>query len=114
MRKFNARNMGVGLMVAGLAIAVSSTQASAGEVNLMTWEGYADDSFIKDFEEASGCKVSATYVGSNDDFAPKLSAGGGVYDLISPSIDTAPVMIKAGLVEAVDLSKIERYNEISA
>ncbi len=114
MRKFNVRNMGVGLMVASLAITVSSTQASAGEVNLMTWEGYADDSFIKDFEEASGCKVSATYVGSNDDFAPKLSAGGGVYDLISPSIDTAPVMIKAGLVEAVDLSKIERYNEIYA
>ena len=104
--------MGIGLIAAGLAITVVGTQASAGEVNLLTWEGYADDSFIKKFETDSGCTVSATYVGSNDDFAPKLSAGGGVYDLIAASIDSSPVLIKAGLVEAIDLSRVSRYNEI--
>ena len=112
MRKLNTRKMGIGLIAAGLAITVVGTQASAGEVNLLTWEGYADDSFIKKFETDSGCTVSATYVGSNDDFAPKLSAGGGVYDLIAASIDSSPVLIKAGLVEAIDLSRVSRYNEI--
>lgn len=104
--------MSIGLIAAGLAITVVGTQASAGEVNLLTWEGYADDSFIKKFETDSGCTVSATYVGSNDDFAPKLSAGGGVYDLIAASIDSSPVLIKAGLVEAIDLSRVSRYGEI--
>ena len=84
----------------------------AGKVNLLTWEGYADDSFVKKFEEASGCEVSATYVGSNDDFAPKLAAGGGVYDLITPSIDTTKIMIEAGFVEPVDISKVPRFTEI--
>jgi spermidine/putrescine-binding protein len=112
MIKRNSRSLGIGLLAVGLVFAAGDKLVAAGEVNLMTWEGYADDSFIKKFEADSGCKVSATYVGSNDDFAPKLSAGGGVYDLISPSIDTAPVMIKAGLVEPVDLSKISRFNEI--
>ena len=46
-------------------------------------KGYADASVIDKFTAESGCKLSATYVGSNDDFAPKLAAGGGVYDLMS-------------------------------
>ena len=97
-------------LVAALSIMVSS--AKAGELNLLTWEGYADDSFVKPFEEATGCKVSATYVGSNDDFAPKLAAGGGVYDMISPSIDTTKVMIEAGFVESIDTSKVSGFGDI--
>jgi len=92
--------------------ATAGTAQAAGELNLLTWEGYADESFVKGFEAASGCKVTATYVGSNDDFAPKLAAGGGVYDLISPSIDTTGVMVAAGLVEPVDTSRVERFGEI--
>jgi putative spermidine/putrescine transport system substrate-binding protein/spermidine/putrescine transport system substrate-binding protein len=115
MKKLGKRKLGVALIAAGMAVAVAGAVASpsmAGEVNVLTWEGYADDSFIKPFEEASGCKVSATYVGSNDDFAPKLMAGGGVYDLIAPSIDTAPVMVRAGFVQAIDLARVPRFNEI--
>ena len=85
---------------------------AAGEVNVLTWEGYADASFIKKFEEDSGCKVTATYVGSNDDFAPKLAAGGGVYDLITPSIDTTKTMIDAGFVEPLETDKIPEFNNI--
>ncbi len=102
-----------GLLAASVAMTLSAgTVFADGEVNLLTWEGYADDSFIKQFEEDSGCKVSATYVGSNDDFAPKLAAGGGVYDLITPSIDTTKIMIQAGFVEPVDVSKVPRWEEI--
>ncbi len=100
--------------VAAIAVSagLSASAASAGEVNLLTWEGYADESFIKPFEEATGCKVSATYVGSNDDFAPKLAAGGGVYDLVTPSIDATKALIEAGFVSPLDLSKIPRHGEI--
>ena len=101
----------VALAAGGLA-AVTSKAEAAGEVSLLTWEGYADESFVKDFEAESGCKLTATYVGSNDDYAPKLAAGGGVYDLISPSIDTTSVMVKAGLVEPIDPAKVERLDEV--
>ncbi len=111
MRKIGKHKLGVVLAAAGMTV-VMAGPAMAGELNVLTWEGYADDSFIKPFEKSSGCTVSATYVGSNDDFAPKLAAGGGVYDLITPSIDTAPVMIRAGFVEAVDLSRVARFDEI--
>ncbi|MCR9140192.1 MAG: ABC transporter substrate-binding protein [Alphaproteobacteria bacterium] len=94
------------------ALMASTVAASAQELNVLTWEGYSDDSFIAAFSEASGCQVNATYVGSNDDFAPKLAAGGGVYDLITPSIDTTQLMIDAGFVEPIDTSKISEWDNI--
>ena len=97
---------------AAAMILASVAPAFAGELNLLTWEGYADDSFIKPFEEATGCKVSATYVGSNDDFAPKLAAGGGVFDLISPSSDSTAPLIAAGFVDPIDTSRIDRWDEL--
>ncbi len=96
----------------GVALMPMVGFANAGEVSLLTWEGYADDSFIKPFEKASGCKVLATYVGSNDDFAAKLAAGGGIYDIITPSIDTTKIMIRAGFVEPIDITKINGWEGI--
>lgn len=95
-----------------MGVSWSAVAQAAGELNLLTWEGYADDSFVTQFEEESGCKVSAAYVGSNDDFAAKLAAGGGVYDLISPSIDTVGIMVQAGFVEPIDESKVDRFDEV--
>jgi spermidine/putrescine-binding protein len=104
-----ARKVLASLTALGIA---AGPALAAGEVNVLTWEGYADASFIKPFEEQSGCKVTATYVGSNDDFAPKLAAGGGVYDLITPSIDTTKTMIDAGFVEPLETDKIPEFNNI--
>lgn len=88
------------------ALATLPLAAAAGELNILTWEGYADPAFLKPFEAASGCTVSATYVGSNDDFAAKLAAGGGVYDVITPSLDTVSMMRLAGFVDPVDTAAV--------
>lgn len=105
--------LGAALLAAPLAFGPSGPASAAGEVNMLTWEGYADESFIKPFEAESGCKVSATYVGSNDDFVPKLAGGGGgVYDVITPSIDAVGIVIAAGVVEEIDLSRIKAWNDI--
>jgi putative spermidine/putrescine transport system substrate-binding protein/spermidine/putrescine transport system substrate-binding protein len=98
--------------LAVLAIASATPASADGQVNLLTWEGYADASVIDKFTAETGCKVTATYVGSNDDFAPKLAAGGGVYDLISPSIDTTKTMIDGGFVDPIDTSKIAAWGNI--
>jgi putative spermidine/putrescine transport system substrate-binding protein/spermidine/putrescine transport system substrate-binding protein len=100
------------LGAAALILVSAAGQANAQELNLLTWEGYADESFVVPFEEATGCQVTATYVGSNDDFVPKLAAGAGVYDLITPSIDTTSVTVEAGFIEPIDVSRIERFDEI--
>jgi putative spermidine/putrescine transport system substrate-binding protein/spermidine/putrescine transport system substrate-binding protein len=92
--------------------ALPAAQAADGQLSLLVWEGYADPSFVKDFEAESGCAVQATYVGSNDDFAPKLAAGGGVYDLLSVSSDAAEVLVRAGFVEPVDIGRVAEWDNI--
>ncbi|KWV41806.1 ABC transporter substrate-binding protein [Rhizobium altiplani] len=102
----------IATLVATASILPQVATAYAGDLNILTWEGYAADTFIPKFEKASGCKVTASYVGSNDDFAAKLAAGGGVYDIITPSLDTVPMMQKAGFVDPIDTSKVEGYNGV--
>jgi putative spermidine/putrescine transport system substrate-binding protein/spermidine/putrescine transport system substrate-binding protein len=106
------RQLTGGAATAAVAFASAAPALAEGELNLLTWEGYADPSFIAPFEEATGCTVSATYVGSNDDFAPRLAAGGGVFDLVSPSSDSTAPLIAAGFVDPIDTSRLDRWDEL--
>ncbi len=109
MRKLNSFTIST---ITAVSLLTQAFAASAAELNILTWEGYAADSFISKFEASSGCKVTASYVGSNDDFAAKLAAGGGVYDIITPSLDTVPMMRLAGFVQPIDVSKVEGHDAI--
>ena len=83
-------------------------------LNLLVWEGYADPSYVKAFEEANQCKVTASYMGSSDDLVSKLRGGSsGTYDVISPSSDVATMIAASGLAAPLDLSKIPTYGQLS-
>src|SRR5579863_9139603 len=83
-------------------------------LNLLVWEGYADPSFVKAFEEQNHCKVSASYMGSSDELVAKLRGGSaGNYDVISPSSDVATMISEAGLATPLDLSKLPAYQQLS-
>src|SRR3984957_3355941 len=101
----------VATAVACAAVALSAAIACAGELNLLTWEGYADPSFTKPFEQQSGCRVGATYVGTNDEFVAKVMGGGADYDLVSPSNDTTMRLIDAGAIEPMDPAKGPAMND---
>jgi len=83
-------------------------------LNLLVWEGYADPSFVKAFEEQNHCKVSASYMGSSDELVAKLRGGSaGNYDVISPSSDVATMISEAGLASPLDLSKLPTYEHLA-
>ena len=84
-------------------------------LNLLVWEGYADPSFVKAFEEQNHCKISASYMGSSDELIAKLRGGSaGNYDLISPSSDVATMISEAGLAAPLELPKLPAYQQLSA
>lgn len=93
----------------------TATANFAGKtLNILCWEGYADELFTKPFEEKYGCKVKGTYFGSSDELISKLTAGGGeVYDIVSPSADMAQALIEQGLVQPIDLTKITHYDSLA-
>jgi len=94
---------------------VSACQKKEASLSLLVWEGYADPSFVRAFEEAHHCKISASYMGSSDDLVAKLRGGSAAnYDVISPSSDVAASIAQAGLAEPLDLSKVPSYSLLSA
>src|ERR1700686_2342336 len=101
-----------------LAIVFAALTLSCGKktptLNLLVWEGYADPSFVKTFEEQNHCKVTASYMGSSDELMAKLHGGSaGNYDVISPSSDVASSIVTAGLAAPLDLAKIPSYSQLS-
>jgi spermidine/putrescine-binding protein len=98
-----------------LAILFAGCGPKTETLSLLVWEGYADPSFVKAFEDAHHCKVVASYMGSSDELVAKLRGGSaGNYDVISPSSDVATSIVRAGLAAPLDLSKIPAYPQLSA
>jgi len=58
-----------------LVLLVGACSRRTPALNLLVWEGYADPSFVKSFEEENHCKVSASYMGSSDELMAKLRGG---------------------------------------
>src|SRR6185437_10323413 len=98
-----------------LSVFTLSCGKKTPSLNLLVWEGYADPSFVKAFEEQNHCKVSASYMGSSDELVAKLRGGSaGNYDVISPSSDVATMISQAGLATPLDLSKLPSYQQLSS
>src|SRR5467141_4116175 len=107
------RWMGLLPLLAVVLVAGSCTKKTP-TLNLLVWEGYADPSFVKAFEEQHHCKVSASYMGSSDELVAKMRGGSaGTYDVISPSSDIATSIALAGLALPLDLSQIPSYSLLS-
>src|ERR1700746_2401914 len=103
------------LLVLLLVSVILSCGKKTPTLNLLVWEGYADPSFVRAFEEQNHCKVSASYMGSSDELVAKLRGGSaGNYDVISPSSDVATMISEAELAAALDLSKLPGYETLSS
>src|SRR5262249_40057853 len=73
-----------------LVVAFLSCAKKTPTLSLLVWEGYADPSYVRAFEDSHQCKVSASYMGSSDELVAKLRGGSASnYDVISPSSDVA-------------------------
>src|SRR3989475_3351738 len=84
-------------------------------LSLLVWEGYADTSFVHNFEVTHHCKVLASYMGSSDELVAKLRGGSAAnYDVISPSSDVAASIARTGLAAPLDLSKLPSYTQLSS
>ena len=108
------RTMRIAIALIVALSALTSCGKKTPTLNLLVWEGYADPSFVRGFEQQNHCKVAASYMGSSDELVAKLRGGSaGNYDVISPSSDVATMIAASGLAAAIDLSKISSYGQLS-
>src|SRR5881392_4394759 len=98
-----------------LLLFVISCSKKTPSLNLLVWEGYADPSFVKTFEDQNHCEISASYMGSSDELMAKLRGGSAAnYDVISPSSDVASAIATSQLAAPLDLSTIPSYGQLSS
>src|ERR1700751_587680 len=108
------KRVAVFLLLLLSVVGLNSCAKKTASLNLLVWEGYADPSFVKGFEDQCKCKISASYMGSSDELVAKLRGGSASnYDVISPSSDVATSIVRAGLAAPLDLSKIPSYVQLS-
>ena len=89
------------------AVLFAAGFASAQEVRLFSFEGYAEPEWVESFEAETGCSVSAAYTGSVDEMFAKMAGSDGAdYDLIS--IDTSIIQryVDNGLIIPFDMSMV--------
>lgn len=77
------------------------------ELNIYTWSDFIPDEIIEGFQKETGVKVNISYYDNNDVLIAKLMSGAKGYDIISPSTDYVDVLIKTGLIQKLDKSKLQ-------
>ncbi len=76
-----------------------------GALNLIAWAGYAQQEWVKPFEQQTGCQVHAVYPNTSDEMVTLMkNGGGGQYDLVSASGDADLRLIYGGDVRPVNMN----------
>jgi len=99
----------------------TSIGAGEGELNIVVWDGYAQDGtvekkydWVHPFEAATGCKVNAKPGGTSDEMVTLMRQGGGtVYDGVSASGDASNRLIANGDVAPINPDLIPDWKDIA-
>lgn len=102
------------ILVLVLTLFTSCSKNRKKVLYVYNWSYYTPEDVIASFEEEYNCKVIMDYFASNEEmFAKIMASGGGGYDIIFPSGDYTSIMIKLGMLEEIDLSKIPNTKYIT-
>ncbi|MEY4905111.1 MAG: hypothetical protein RLZZ292_2926 [Bacteroidota bacterium] len=94
--------------------AATTDKFKGATLNILCWEGYADEKFTKGFQEKYGVTVKGTYFASSDELVTKLKTGGGTtYDIVTPSTDVAGYLVEQDMVQVIDVTKITKFQELA-
>jgi spermidine/putrescine transport system substrate-binding protein len=92
--------------------AAEATPEASGELNLFAWSEYLPQAVIDDFTKETGILVNYEQYGSNEEMLAKLTSGAVAYDLVQPSEYTVEAMVKAGMLQKLDKSKLSNFGNI--
>ncbi|MFY0543641.1 polyamine ABC transporter substrate-binding protein [Brevibacillus sp. H7] len=83
------------------------------ELNVFNWSEYLPESVLQKFEQKYGVKVNYSTFSSNEEMLAKVSAGGGIYDLVVASDYFIQPMAKQGLIQEMDLNNIPNRKNLA-
>ena len=81
-------------------------EVTSTELNVFVWTEYFPQDMLDCFELVYDIKLNRDEYSSNEEMYAKLSAGGTAYDLAQPTDYIVPLMIRQGLLQELDHSKM--------
>jgi spermidine/putrescine-binding protein len=99
------------LLMSILLSACGGAQKST-TLNLYAWSEYVPQQLLDDFSAKYGITVNYDTYSSNEEMLAKLQAGASGYDVIIPSDYTVAIMIKQGMLEPIDVSKLTNFKNL--
>jgi spermidine/putrescine-binding protein len=84
----------------------SKMDVTSKELNLFVWTEYIPQEWTECFELVYGVKINHDEYSSNEEMYAKLSAGGSTYDLVQPTDYIVGLMIRQGLLQKLDKTKL--------
>ncbi len=98
------------------AFTACTTEAQPQEsINLYTWEGMFPQEVLDSFEEETGIEVKYSSFDTDETMLSKLqTSNGGDYDVIIANDYIVDQAIQDGLVDKLDKSKIENFDNINS
>jgi putative spermidine/putrescine transport system substrate-binding protein len=92
---------------------ISTIGQGEGELNLVAWANYTEKSWVKPFEDDTGCKVNVTYGNTSDEMVNLMRQNDGKdFDGVSASGDASNRLIAAGDVAPIDTSLFSEYDNV--
>ncbi len=82
-------------------------------LNWWNWTTYEADNTRSDFGALCGVTVNEDNFANNEEVIAKLRQGNPGYDLIVPTSSSVELLIREGLVQPIDLSKIPNFANVS-
>ena len=98
------------MIASAVAMLVSASSQASGELFIYNWTEYTPPELVEKFENETGIKVSVDTYDSNETLLAKLQAGATGYDLVVPSQNFVPIMIKEGLIQKVAVHELSNYD----
>lgn len=112
---FHARSLLKVFAISALVIfGCAKKQGDQKTLYIYNWTYYMPDDVVRDFEKQFGVKVVYDMFASNEEMFTKLKAGGGGYDIVFPSGDHVSIMIKEGMLDTIDKSKVPNFSLIDS
>ncbi len=83
------------------------------ELNLFVWTEYFPPDMLECFQLVYGIKINRDEYSSNEEMYAKLSAGGTSYDLVQPTDYIVSLMIRQGLLQELDHTKLPNIGNMN-
>ena len=95
-----------------LFLSLVSCGSKQESLRIFMWMDLIPVDIYTDFEKETGIKIIEDAISSNEEIYAKVKTSGGGYDIVTPSLDYATIMMQEGLLAALDTNQMPNLTNI--